>query len=119
MKKVYIVVNVDWFFLSHRKEIALAAKNSGYDVTIVTKDTGKIDDIRQLGLNVIDLPMNRSGQNLIEELKTCLFLYNLYRKEKPDVVHHVGLKTILWGTLASKYGKNRIKIFDEHFNATP
>lgn len=100
--KLFIVVNVDWFFLSHRKDIAIAACRKGYDVTIVTKDTGKLKDIEALGLRVINLPMNRSGQNIVEELNTCKFLYNLYKKEKPDIVHHVGLKTILWGTLAAK-----------------
>ncbi len=102
MKKLFIVVNVDWFFLSHRKEIAEAAKEAGYDVTIVTKDTGKRADIEALGVKYIDLPMSRSGQNIMEELGTCRFLYNLYKKERPDVIHHVGLKTILWGTLAAK-----------------
>lgn len=104
-KKLFIIVNVDWFFLSHRKEIALAAQNKGYDVTIVTKDTGKTKEIQSLGLNTIDLPMNRSGQNIMEELKTCMFLYRLYTKESPNIVHHVGLKTILWGTLAAKLAK--------------
>lgn len=104
-KKLFIVVNVDWFFLSHRKDIALCAQQAGYDVTIVTKDTGKRKDIEMLGLKVVNLPMNRSGQNIVEELRTCYFLYNLYRREKPNVVHHVGLKTILWGTLAAKLAK--------------
>ncbi len=102
MKKIFIVVNVDWFFLSHRKDIAIEAKKAGYDVTIVTKDTGKRKDIEALGVKYIDLQMSRSGQNVMEELSTCKFLYNLYKREKPDVIHHVGLKTILWGTLAAK-----------------
>lgn len=105
MAKLFIVVNVDWFFLSHRKDIALSAQKKGYEVTVVTKDTGKKSTIEALGLKVIDLPMNRSGQNIIEELYTCWFLYRLYRREKPDIVHHVGLKTILWGTLAAKLAK--------------
>ena len=105
MAKLFIVVNVDWFFLSHRKGIALSAQKNGYDVTVVTKDTGKKQYIEALGLKVIDLPMNRSGQNTIEELYTCWFLYRFYRREKPDIVHHVGLKTILWGTLAAKLAK--------------
>lgn len=105
MLKLFIVVNVDWFFLSHRKDIALEALRTGCNVTIVTKDTGKKKEIESLGLRVIDLPMNRSGQNIKEELHTCLFLYNLYRYEKPDIVHHVGLKTILWGTLAAKLSR--------------
>ena len=50
MAKLFIVVNVDWFFLSHRKDIALSAQKNGYDVTVVTKDTGKKQYIESLGL---------------------------------------------------------------------
>ncbi len=101
--KLFIVVNVDWFFLSHRKDVALAAQNAGWDVTIVTADTGKIKDIEAIGLKTINLPMSRSGMNILQELGTLSFLRKLYKKEKPDVVHHVGMKTILWGTLAAKF----------------
>ena len=104
-KKLYIVVNVDWFFLSHRLPVALAAQKVGWDVTIVTADTGKLKDIEAAGLKTINLPMSRSGMNIIEELKTLNFLRKLYAKEKPDVVHHVGMKTILWGTLAARFAK--------------
>ena len=103
--KLFIVVNVDWFFLSHRKDVALAAKEAGWDVTIVTADTGKLKDIEALGLKTINLPMSRSGMNIVEELKTLNWLRKLYKREKPDVVHHVGMKTILWGTLAAKFSR--------------
>lgn len=103
--KLFIVVNVDWFFLSHRKDIALRAQQTGWDVTIVTADTGKLKDIEALGLKVLNLPMSRSGMNIVEELKTLNWLRKLYRREKPDVVHHVGMKTILWGTLAAKFSR--------------
>mgnify|MGYP003300609572 CR=1 FL=1 len=104
-KKLFIVVNVDWFFLSHRKEVALAAQKAGWDVTIVTADTGKLNDIESLGLKAINLPMSRSGMNILQELKTLTWLKKLYKHEKPDVVHHVGMKTILWGTLAAKFSR--------------
>lgn len=103
--KLFIVVNVDWFFLSHRKDIALRAQQAGWDVTIVTADTGKLEDIEALGLKVLNLPMSRSGMNIVEELKTLNWLRKLYRRERPDVVHHVGMKTILWGTLAAKFSR--------------
>ena len=103
--KLFIVVNVDWFFLSHRKEIALAAQKAGWHVTIVTADTGKLKDIATLGLRTINLPMSRSGMNIFQELKTLRFLWKLYRQERPDVVHHVGMKTILWGTLAARFAR--------------
>lgn len=105
MKKLFIIVNVDWFFLSHRKDIALAAQKAGWDVTIVTADTGKLKDIEEIGLKTINLQMSRSGKNIFEELGTLNFLRKLYKREKPNVVHHVGMKTILWGTLAAKFSK--------------
>lgn len=103
MKKIFIVVNEDRFFLSHRKDIALKAQAEGFDVTIVCKDTGQKADVEALGLPMYELPINPTGMNLKEELKTLRFLFSLYRKEKPDVVHHVGLKNILWGGLAAKF----------------
>ena len=103
--KLFIVVNVDWFFLSHRLPIALSAKEHGWNVTIVTADTGKLKDIEEAGLKTIRLPMSRSGMNIKEELKTLQFLKHLYKEERPDVVHHVGMKTILWGSLAAKFSK--------------
>lgn len=102
-KKLFIVVNVDWFFLSHRLPVALAAQKAGWDVTIVTADTGKLKDIEAQGLKTINLPMSRSGMNIFQELGTLNFLRKLYKRERPDVVHHVGMKTILWGTLAAKF----------------
>lgn len=105
MKKLFLVVNHDWFFLSHRKEVAVAAKNAGWDVTIVTCNTGRFEDIHAMGLKTIDLPINATGMNPKEEWGTFLFLKKLYKRQKPDVVHHVGLKTILWGGLAAKLAK--------------
>lgn len=101
--RLFIVVNVDWFFLSHRLPVALAAQKAGWDVTIVTADTGKLKDIEAAGLKAVNLPMSRSGMNVFQEFKAFWFLYILYRCEKPDVVHHVGIKAILWGSLAAKF----------------
>ena len=102
MSKILMVVNEDRFFLSHRLPIAAAAREAGYEVMIVTKNTGKHTKIEQLGFKVIDLPINPTGMNLWEEWKTFRFLYKLYRSRRPDIVHHVGLKNILWGGLAAR-----------------
>ena len=103
MKKLLMVVNEDWFFLSHRKEVAVAAQNSGWDVTIVAHDTGKAQVIRDLGLKFIPLKIDATGMNPMHELKTLLFLKRLYRNNRDAIVHHVGLKNILWGGIAARW----------------
>jgi glycosyltransferase involved in cell wall biosynthesis len=121
-KKLFIIVNQDWFFLSHRLPIGVAAKKEGYDVTIITEDTGVSDKIRDYGLRTIDLSINKAGKNIKDEIKTFFFLLNLFRREKPDIVHLVGIKLMLWGSLACRLAgvKNMISavcglgvLFDE------
>ena len=101
-KKLFIVVNQDFFFLSHRLPVATAALEAGYDVTIVSEDTGVSHKIREAGLKTINLPINKAGTNMKDEVKTLFFLYKLFRREKPDIVHLVGLKTMLWGSIACR-----------------
>ena len=103
MKKLLMIVNEDRFFLSHRKEIALAAQKAGWDVTVVCKDTGRRHEVEEMGLKVLELPINPTGVNPFQELRTWWFLYTLYKKNREAVVHHVGLKNMLWGGLAAKF----------------
>lgn len=77
MKKLLMVVNEDWFFLSHRKEITLKAKDTGWDVTIIAHDSEKAGNIKDLGLKLINLPIDSTGMNPIKELKTLISLCNL------------------------------------------
>ena len=102
-KKLFVVVNIDSFLLSHRKEIALAAKQKGFQVTIVAHDTGRREEIEALGLRFINLPNAKSVKNIFKEFYILIFLFTLYKTNKPDIVHHVGLKLILYGTTVAKF----------------
>ena len=105
-KKLFLVVNVDWFFLSHRLPIALEAKKRGYDVTVLAiEEEKKGEEIRSHGLKFIPLPSTRGGTNIINEFKFLLFLYRVYKKEKPDIIHHVAIKPVLYGSIAAKKAK--------------
>ena len=104
--KLFLVVNVDWFFLSHRLPIALEARNRGYEVTVFAIEEGNHgEEIRNYGLNFVPLPTSRSGTNIFNELKVLLFLFKWYRKEKPDIVHHVAMKPVTYGSVAAKLAK--------------
>ena len=69
-KKLFIVVNQDWFFLSHRLPIGVAAKEASYDVTIVSEDTGVSNKIREAGLKIPDAIAIASVDNTVESAYT-------------------------------------------------
>lgn len=106
MKDYFLVVNVDWFFLSHRLPIALEAKKRGYKVTIFAiEEGGHGDEIRSHGFDFIPLPTSRSGSNIFRELKVLWLLFKKYRKTKPAIVHHVAMKPVTYGSIAAKWAK--------------
>lgn len=105
MKKLFFVFSIDYQLISHRKAVVEGAIKAGYDVTVVAQDTGYRSVIEQMGAKFIDLPINRVGTNLREEMKTFNFLRTLYKREQPDIVHHVSIKVVLWGGLAAKMAK--------------
>ena len=111
MKNLLLVINEDRFFLSHRTNIAVNAAAHGWDVTLVTKDTGKRKDIEAMGFKYIELPVNPTGMNIFEEIKTMCFLYRLYKHNPNAIIHHVGLKNMLWGGNASRIAKSRGVLF--------
>ena len=102
MKKLLLVANVDWFFISHRLCIAEEAVRKGWDVTVACEDTGRAGEIRDCGINFVDLSFSRSGTNPTQELKTLWAFYQLYKNIKPDVLHHITLKPVIYGTFISK-----------------
>lgn len=100
--RILFVVNEDWFFLSHRLMLALAVRDAGAEVTVVARDTGKANKIRAEGLPFISLPLSRTGTRPWEEAATLRFLVRLYRRLRPDLVHHVSIKPVVYGSLAAR-----------------
>lgn len=106
-KKLFMVVNVDWFFISHRLPLALEAIKRGYDVYLATKDSGKRKEIESYGIHFIDVDFERSGKNPFRELAIISRLLTLYRKIRPDIVHHITVKPAIYGSIAARLLNNR------------
>ena len=106
-KKILFVANVDWFFISHRLVIAEEAIVAGYEVFVAAEDTGRSNEIVNRGIGFIDLSFSRSGTNVFIELRTLSKFFRIYRDLKPDIVHHVTLKPVIYGSLIARVLKVR------------
>ena len=106
-KHVFIIVNDDSFFLSHRLRIALQAISEGWRVSVVGKDTGQSEIIKSLGIGFISSPIAPTGRNLLKEIGFYRFLVKLLKNSPDSLIHLVGLKNILWGSLAAKHLKKK------------
>lgn len=97
-----LVVNVDWFFLSHRLPIARAARAAGMHVTVAAGDTGCGDRIRAEGLEFVPMPLSRQGRRAVDERAALAALAQLYRRQRPSLLHHVTIKPVVYGSLVAR-----------------
>lgn len=101
-RKLLFLIAEDWYFWSHRLPIAQAAKADGYEVIIATRENEHGRLIEREGFRLIPVSMRRKGRNIFHEVSSIIELIRVYREEKPDIVHHVAMKPVLYGTIAAR-----------------
>lgn len=101
-RRVMYVVNNPAFFLSHRLPLAQAALARGDEVHLATMPGASVPEVLALGLVHHSLPMTRSGGNPLQELRTLGSIWRLFRRVKPDIVHLVTIKPVLYGGIAAR-----------------
>lgn len=97
---VYLVTE-DWYFLSHRIPMALAAQRAGYDVHVATHVVNGGERIKALGFHLHPLNWRRGSVNPADLVTIVREVRALYRRLKPDLTHHVALQPSVIGSLAA------------------
>lgn len=105
--RLLFVVNDAAFFVSHRLPIAAHAIKNGYEVHVATPNGAKIDEIISAGCSHHELPLTRSGRNIFLEVRSIYSIWRLFRRLRPDVIHLVTIKPILYGGIAARFAKIR------------
>lgn len=97
------VVNTTGSFISHRLPIAQEAIKSGYKVSLATGDVDSHEDIKLAGINHYHLPLVRSGRSLIGECHLIFAIFKLIKTLKPDIIHNVNMKPVLYTGLINRF----------------
>ncbi len=89
-------------FLCHRLPLAQAAREIGFAVHVAAPPGPEAASLANEGLIFHPIPITRRGINPLREARTVLALGALYRELAPDLIHHLRLKPVLYGTLAAR-----------------
>lgn len=101
--RLLFVITEDWYFVSHRLDLARAARDAGFEVGIATRVASCSEQIRNAGIHLFPLRyMRRSSRNPWIELRAVNELTALYRHWRPNIVHHVAAKPVIYGGLAAR-----------------
>jgi glycosyltransferase involved in cell wall biosynthesis len=100
--KLLFFVTEDWAFCLHRLPLAKAAVEAGFDVAVAVRERNHGDIIRAAGIRLIPFEIARRGMNPYAEIRVIKRLVALYLRERPDIVHHVTIKPVLYGAIAAR-----------------
>src|SRR5215470_11932293 len=101
--RILLVVNSEWYFWSHRLSLAKALRDAGCKVVVAASvERGYDESIVAEGLRFIPLRLQRRSMAPHWELASIWELFQLYQRERPDLVHHVTIKPVLYGSMAAK-----------------
>jgi glycosyltransferase involved in cell wall biosynthesis len=99
--RILYLATEDWAFWSHRLPVARGARDAGFEVIVAARVRNHGDLIRNEGFRLVPISLQRGGRNPLRDVATVFEIVRLYAAEKPDIVHHVSLKPVLYGSLAA------------------
>src|SRR5271165_6095137 len=101
-QKLLFLVTEDWYFCSHRLPVARAAREAGFEVVVATRVRAHGEEIRDEGFALRPIAWRRRGDGLLGAARAISAITRVYRSERPDIVHHIALKPVLFGGIARR-----------------
>ena len=97
------LVTEDWYFISHRLNLALEAKDKGFRVCVACRNSGRLDEIKAYGIECYPLDWNRGSLNVFSVIKGIIETRRVLHKVKPQIFHLVSIQSIITGCIATLF----------------
>jgi len=102
MPTLIFVVTEDWFFASHFLPMVRAAREAGFQPTVICRVREHRAAIEAEGARVIPFETDRGRREFGQAFATITGLARILRKERPAIVHLIALWPIVLGGIAAK-----------------
>jgi len=100
-KKIAIVLNNAWYAYNFRFNIARSLKDSGYEVVFVAPYDEKYSELIKKEFEFYEIYVDAKGINPVNDFKTLLELYRVYKTSKPDIVLNFTIKPNIYSSIVA------------------
>lgn len=108
MKTVLILSNHHLYTYNLRKELIEKLLEFNYRVVLALPYGEKVELLKEMGCEFIDVPLDRRGTNPIAELKLLFAYFKILKKVQPDIVLTYTLKPNMYGGLACRLFRSNV-----------
>ena len=103
--KLVLFANTDWYLYNFRRSLALGLQAAGHDLLLISPPGPYAEKLRSLGLRWEPVPMDRRSLNPFRELVLLWYLWRLFLREKPALVHNFTIKCAVYGSLTARLAR--------------
>jgi len=100
--RLLILIPEDWNVCTHRLPLVRTACEAGFETTVVTRVRDHATPIRETGADLIPMRVQRGFHGPLAEAAGLRDLVDIYRRVRPDIVHHITPKYVLYGSIAAR-----------------
>ncbi|WP_211829154.1 glycosyltransferase family 4 protein [Kistimonas asteriae] len=100
-KYLAITANTSWYLYNFRKNTIYALQKEGYKVLAIAPTDEYSQKLEELGCEFIPVAIDAGGTHPVNDIKTFLSFWNIYRKNKPAAVLNFTPKNNIYSTLAA------------------
>ncbi len=105
--RIVFFANTEWYLYNFRRSLALAVRDAGHEVIMISPPGPYAPKLEALGLRWIAAPMERRSLNPLRELKFISWLRNLLVVEQVDLIHGFTIKCAVYSAIAARFAGNR------------
>ncbi|HDS8277172.1 TPA: glycosyltransferase family 4 protein [Klebsiella aerogenes] len=110
MKKLCYFINSDWYFDLHWIDRAMAARDEGYEIHIISHfvDDNVLNKFKTFGFKCHNIPLEAQSFNVLTFLRAFLASRKIIKKINPDILHCITIKPCLIGGVLSRYDERPV-----------
>ncbi|WP_312265701.1 glycosyltransferase family 4 protein [Neisseria sp.] len=105
MKKFLLIASYANSLINFRWDLICAIQAKGLEVHVAAPEINDspaiLEKLRNQGVIVHDVPMQRTGTNPVQDVKTLIALRQLMQRIRPDYVMAYTIKPVIYGMLAA------------------
>jgi len=102
VRKIMVLAGDDGFVLSHCRALLAALGELAREVVVITRASGRLGEIEQLGASVTDFDCRASLSNPARDALAAWKLARILEAEDADAIHVIGVRPAALGSLALK-----------------